>query len=45
MPVAKPHLEFHAVDMSAGWSTPPGAVHAPFKSNRGCLLLEIHYYG
>jgi hypothetical protein len=123
MPLAKPHLEFHAVDMSAGWSTPPGyptgieqkilagaldetgksgsrtrllrfapavfttapfvhdyweevylidgdltvgndaegnggegfvpgtyacrppgAVHGPFKSNRGCLLLEMHYY-
>ena len=24
---------------------PPGAPHGPFKSNRGCLLLEIHYYG
>jgi hypothetical protein len=24
MPLAKPHLEFHTVDMSAGWSTPPG---------------------
>ena len=24
MPVNKPHLEFHALDMSAGWSTPPG---------------------
>ena len=24
---------------------PPGAVHGPFKSNGGCLLLEIHYYG
>ncbi len=23
---------------------PPGAVHGPFKSNSGCLLLEIHYY-
>lgn len=23
---------------------PPGAVHGPFKSNGGCLLLEIHYY-
>jgi ChrR-like protein with cupin domain len=123
MPFAKPHLEFHAVDMGAGWSTPPGyplgieqkilagaldetgksgnrtrllrfapevfttapfvhdyweevylidgdltvgndaagnggegfapgtyacrppgAVHGPFRSNRGCLLLEIHYY-
>jgi hypothetical protein len=123
MPVNKAHLEFHAVDMSAGWSTPagypagieqkilagaldeerksgsrtrllrfapgvfttapfvheyweevyliegdltvgndaagkggesfapgtyacrpPGAAHGPFKSNRGCLLLETHYY-
>ena len=24
---------------------PPGAAHGPFKSNRGCLLLESHYYG
>jgi len=23
---------------------PPGAVHGPFKSDAGCLLLEIHYY-
>lgn len=23
---------------------PPGAVHGPFKSDGGCLLLEIHYY-
>ncbi|AJC21732.1 cupin [Pandoraea pulmonicola] len=23
---------------------PPGAFHGPFKSNGGCLLLEIHYY-
>ena len=23
---------------------PPGAFHGPFKSNEGCLLLEIHYY-
>ncbi len=23
---------------------PPGAAHGPFKSERGCLLLEIHYY-
>ena len=23
---------------------PPGAVHGPFKSNDGCLLLEVHYY-
>ena len=24
MPVNKPHLEFHRVDMSAGWETPAG---------------------
>jgi len=24
MPVNKPHLEFHRIDMSTGWSTPPG---------------------
>jgi hypothetical protein len=23
---------------------PPGAFHGPFKSHRGCLLLEVHYY-
>jgi hypothetical protein len=23
---------------------PPGVFHGPFKSNNGCLLLEIHYY-
>ncbi len=23
---------------------PPGAVHGPFRSERGCILLEIHYY-
>lgn len=23
---------------------PPGAHHGPFKSERGCLLLESHYY-
>ena len=23
---------------------PPGAWHGPFKSESGCLLLEIHYY-
>jgi quercetin dioxygenase-like cupin family protein len=124
MPVNKPHLEFHRLDMSTGWETPPGypagieqkilagtldeatktgsrtrllrfqpgvyttdpfvhdyweevylvegdltvgndargaggenyqagtyacrppgAVHGPFKSNGGCVLLESHYYG
>jgi hypothetical protein len=23
---------------------PPGVYHGPFKSDRGCLLYEIHYY-
>jgi len=23
---------------------PPGTCHGPFKSETGCLLLEIHYY-
>jgi len=23
---------------------PPGTVHGPFKSEKGCLLFEIHYY-
>ena len=23
---------------------PPGAYHGPFKSEGGCLLLEMHYY-
>jgi len=23
---------------------PPGAYHGPFRSEQGCLLLEIHYY-
>ena len=23
---------------------PPGAYHGPFKSENGCVLLEIHYY-
>ena len=23
---------------------PPGVFHGPFKSDTGCLLLEIHYY-
>ena len=23
---------------------PPGVYHGPFKSERGCVLIEIHYY-
>ena len=23
---------------------PPGAAHGPFKSERGCLMFELHYY-
>ena len=95
MPMNKPHLEFHKVDMNAGWVTPPGyppgiyttspfvhdhweevylvsgdlivgndaegkggepfdaptyacrppgVHHGPFKSEKGCVLYEIHYY-
>ena len=103
MAVTKKHDEFHAIDMSTGWETPPGypagiqqkilsggldevnkrgsrtrllrfdpgdlivgndangnggesfkpntyacrppgAAHGPFKSVKGCTLLEIHYY-
>jgi len=25
-------------------SRPPGAWHGPFKSEKGCLLFEIHYF-
>jgi ChrR Cupin-like domain len=24
---------------------PPGAAHGPFRSEAGCLLYELHYYG
>ncbi|HVA14775.1 MAG TPA: hypothetical protein VNF99_16125 [Stellaceae bacterium] len=23
---------------------PPGAAHGPFRSDQGCILLEMHYY-
>ena len=23
---------------------PPGVAHGPFRSERGCVLFEIHYY-
>ena len=23
---------------------PPGVYHGPFKSEKGCMLFEIHYY-
>ncbi|MDB5573880.1 MAG: hypothetical protein JWR79_1037, partial [Tardiphaga sp.] len=23
---------------------PPGAFHGPFKSEGGCLMMEIHYF-
>ena len=23
---------------------PPGAAHGPFRSDKGCILLEMHYY-
>lgn len=31
-------------DKAAYACRPPGAWHGPFKSETGCLLLEIHYY-
>ena len=31
-------------DESAYACRPPGAYHGPFKSDTGCLLLEIHYF-
>ncbi len=24
---------------------PPGALHGPFKSETGCILFELHYFG
>jgi hypothetical protein len=36
----KPHLEFFPVDACR----PPGVYHGPFKSEKGCVLFEIHYY-
>jgi hypothetical protein len=31
-------------DHTAYACRPPGVFHGPFKSDRGCLLFEIHYY-
>jgi hypothetical protein len=31
-------------DKAAYACRPPGAYHGPFKSETGCLLLEMHYY-
>ena len=34
MPVNKEHKEFHAVDMSTGWETPPVLMSTDRKSTR-----------
>ncbi len=33
--------KFHAPTYAC---RPPGVYHGPFKSEKGCLLVEIHYY-
>jgi len=33
--------KFHAPTYAC---RPPGVYHGPFKSEKGCLLFEIHYY-
>jgi hypothetical protein len=33
--------QFHAPTYAC---RPPGVYHGPFKSEKGCLLFEIHYY-
>ncbi|MCW5982004.1 MAG: hypothetical protein KIT09_28220 [Bryobacteraceae bacterium] len=35
-------VQFHAPTYAC---RPPGVHHGPFKSERGCLLFELHYYG
>lgn len=34
-------IQFHAPTYAC---RPPGAYHGPFKSEKGCLLFELHYY-
>jgi hypothetical protein len=34
-------IQFHAPTYAC---RPPGVYHGPFKSERGCLLFELHYY-
>jgi hypothetical protein len=33
--------QFHAPTFAC---RPPGVYHGPFKSEKGCLLFELHYY-
>ena len=33
--------QFHAPTYAC---RPPGVYHGPFKSEKGCLLFELHYY-
>ena len=34
-------IQFHAPTYAC---RPPGVYHGPFKSEKGCLLFELHYY-
>ena len=34
-------VQFHAPTYAC---RPPGVYHGPFKSEKGCLLFELHYY-
>jgi hypothetical protein len=35
-------VQFHAPTYAC---RPPGVYHGPFKSEKGCLLFELHHYG
>jgi hypothetical protein len=45
MSVGKPHLEFHKVDMNAGWSTPPGYPDGIEEKILAGTLDEAHHSG
>ena len=48
MPMNKPHLEFHRLDLASGWETmhgyPPTIRRKVLASERGCGPYEFHYY-
>ncbi|MGT2460289.1 cupin domain-containing protein (plasmid) [Cupriavidus basilensis] len=39
MPMNKPHLEFHTIDMNEGWETPPG--YPPGGASQRILASDI----
>jgi hypothetical protein len=44
MPMNKPHLEFHRLDMNTYPCVPSaGCISRALRSDRGCLLFEMHY--